>query len=245
MKTFPWFLVVVMMGLPLPAAMSEGEEPIMMTKDIEISTRTKMKAKRYGEQIENGRLAERTDQALDAMIRLAVYKLNRVGKKKDANILLREWEDQWSGYLTRTRGIGDHAPMSAWLSEKYRMLEFTLGKDVVYTLRLSDIHTINHALPVVFKCVDNVDEMEYFLHFVHDDSASGPYRGLTPVVAYWTSFFACVGFTWGTGFMLCAPVSEGISWFVKSVIGPKLNEWAWKKACGINRFDFYQGQAFQ
>lgn len=210
----------------------------MMTKDIEISARTKMKAKRYGEMIENGRLAEKTDQALDAMIRLAVYKLNRVGKKKEAKVLLREWEDQWSGYITRTRGIGDHAPISAWLSEKYRMLEFTLGKDVVYTLRLSDIHTINHALPVVFKCVDNVDEMEYFLHFVHDDSPTGPYRGLAPVVTYWVSFFACVGFTWGTGFLFCSPISMGIEWFTKSVIAPKLNEPLWKKACGVNEWGY-------
>ena len=117
------------------------------------------------------------------------------------------------------------------------MLEFTLGKDIVYALRLSDIHTINHAIPVVFKCIDQVDEVEYFKHFVHDED--GPYRGLAPVVVYWTTFFVCVGGTWGTGFLFCGPIAMGTEWLTKNYVGPKLNEPLWKRACGVNEREIY------
>ncbi len=193
----------------------------------EISARTRRIASRFEKEVEQGKLRARTHQATDAIIRLAVYKLNRVGEREQARKLLKEWNEQYQFLVLDVRGIGDHKALSLWIAEKYDILEFILGKEVCYTLRLSDLKTINFGIPVVLSCVDNVDEPEYFLHFVHDDN--GPFRG--PVAAYWTTFFACVGGTWGTGFMYCSPIAMGVEWLAKTVVCPKLNPILWKKAC--------------
>lgn len=205
------------------------EEPVMQAGEPEISKRTEEKASKFEKDVRAGRLKARTNAALNAMVRLGAYQLKRKGYKKESAQLIKEWEKQWDGYLLLERGIGDHKPLSAWLAEKTAMLEFLLGKEVMRALRLSDLITINYALPVVFSCVDNVDEFEYANHFV-DDLDNG-YRGLGPVVVYWTTFFSCVGFTWGSGFLFCSPIAMGTEWITLSFIAPKLNRPLWKWAC--------------
>lgn len=222
-------LLTILLVINMLTGMSfADEEPVMYAKP-EISARTKRLASRFENDVKAGRLKERTHKATDAIIRLAVYKLNRVGKKKEAAQLLKEWKEQEVFFLGR--GIGDHKPLSKWIADKYNMLEFTLGKDICYDLRLSDLKSINFGIPVVLSCVDDVDEMEYFKHFVSDED----YRGLGPVAGYWTSFFACVGSTWGTGFLYCAPLAMGVEWLSKNYVCPKLNEPLWKRACKGNK----------
>lgn len=223
---------ITILALLLSFSLFANEEPVMMYGEPEISQKTERMAKQYEDDLKNGRLAKRTDTALDALIRLAAYKLKRIGEHKKANQLLKEWEQQWSGEIVRlhARGIGDHKPMSEWLAKQYTMLEFLIGKAACQALRLTDIHVINFALPVVISCVDNVSEDEFYAHFVED--VLGGYKGLGPVVSYWVSFFSCVGFSWGTGFLWCSPISQGVEYLSMRFICPKLNEPLHKLSCG-------------
>lgn len=221
-------ILTVTLFLSLTATYAE-EEPIMMTGDYEISDRTRKLSKKFQRDVESGGLRYKIDRSLDAIIKLAAYKLKRIGKKKEANQLLKEWHDQHEYSLIFMRGIGSHAPLSQWLSDKYLQWEFILGKDILHALRLSDIHTLNHAIPVVVSCIDDVDLHEYSLHFVYDDENG--YRGLGPVVTYWTTFIVCVGGTWGSGFLFCAPIAMGTEFLSKQFVCPKLTEPLWKWAC--------------
>jgi hypothetical protein len=150
--------------------------------------------------------------------------------KKDADKLLNEWENQYSFFLEQ-RGITDHKPLSEWLASVTKMLELKLGHDAMHALRLDDLITINYAIPVVFSCIDDVSELEYYLHFVDDSTPVHGYRGLGPVVAYWTTFFVCTGYTWGTGFLYCSPIAMGVEYIAKEAVCPALNKPLWKLSC--------------
>jgi hypothetical protein len=195
-------------------------EPNANDTAYEVSDRTYGLANAYGSAVEQGRLAERTNFALNALIRLAAHKLRQRGYRTKAKQLVYEWEHRWNGYLMR-RDLGDHRPLSQWLAEKYAMIEAILGENLCKLLRLYDIKVINYAIPVVFSCVDKVDEAEYGRHFVP----------LSGVVVFWTSFFVCVGATWGTGFLFCSPLAMGAEFLVVRLVAPKLNPTAWRWAC--------------
>jgi len=186
----------------------------------EVSDHSRRVARRFERDMEDGRLRERTNGALDAMIRLGAHKLRKAGHKKEAKKLLDEWDNQYRFHLLR-RDLGDHKPLSQWLKKKYEELEALLGPEVCHALRLDDIKIINFGIPVVFSCVDDVDELEYSKHFV-------PLAG---TVIYWTTFFSCVGFTWGTGFLYCSPLSWGAEFLTEKYIAPRLNEPIWKLSC--------------
>lgn len=216
------YLVLVVCLFALSA--KAGEEPVMTSGQPEVSARTKRMASQFEKDVRNGKLAQKTDHALDAIIRLAVYKLNRTGHKAEAKKLLDEWEWQWQGEIVRLsdkRALGDHRPLSMWLAEKTAMLRFVLGDAVFKALRLDDLDTINFGIPVVISCVDDVSEQEFFLHF----------QPLCGTVMYWTSFFTCVGFTWGTGFLFCGPISMGAEYLTESFVAPRLNPVVWNLSC--------------
>lgn len=185
-----------------------------------INQETHSKKDKFEDDIRHNRLRERTNSALDALVHLSAYKLRRAGHRKEAAQLLKEWKEQWDGYLLR-RDIGDHAPLSQWLAQKYATLEFILGIKVCQSLRLTDLKVINFAIPVVFNCVDKVLSDEYARHF----------EPLCGVVSFWTTFFTCVGMTWGTGFLFCSPIAMGTEYLVQKYIAPKLEFWAWDIAC--------------
>lgn len=218
--------LLLVLSLALVLVVTKGfsaqvDEP-NRTDVVQVSDKTERMAADFRREVEQGRLREKTNGALNAIVRFAVYKLKQKGYKKEAAKLLSEWQGQWDGYLVRMdRDLGDHKPLSKWLAEKYDMLELILGADVCHMLRLDDIKIINFAIPVVFACVDNVDEAEYRKHFV-------PLAGTT---IYWVSFFACVGGTWGTGFFFCGPISMGCEFLTENFVAPKLSPPAWKLAC--------------
>ena len=215
----------VALGCGQPGSPTNGCIPMEPSRDepvYEVSDRTQSMSSDYGREIESGRLRERTNMALDAMIRFAAFKLRLKGYPQTADKIIKEWEGQWSGYIERVgRDIGDHKPLSEWIAQKYAVIELILGEDLCHALRLDDIKIINYGIPVVFSCVDNVGEVEYGKHFI-------PFSG---TVIYWTSFFACVGGTWGTGFLWCAPISWGCEFLTEKFVAPKLNHTVWNWSC--------------
>lgn len=189
----------------------------------EVSTTTMGIAQDTENAIRRWQLRDKTIAALDAIFRLAEYKLKKEGHKFYAWRLIKEWEY----HKINLRDLGDHAPLSAWIDEKYHEIADFLGPQVTHFLRIDDLEVINHAVPVVFSCIDNVWIDEYERHFTP----------LCGTITYWTAFFSCVGFTWGTGFYFCSPIAMGSEFLVEKFVAPKLNEWAWEKACGAIKID--------
>jgi len=196
----------------------------------EISTRTKKMARDFGKEVEKGRLNEKARIGLDALIHLAVDTLRKKGHVEEANTMEKEWNENYQFlYLdmtSDTRHIGEHGAISEWLKAQMQKLTFLLGKEIVYSLRLSDIRTFNETPKVVFSCYDNVDEMEYFFHLVHDEDVA--IRGLGPCSAYWVTWAGCQA---AGGGIACSPIAMGVEWLSKNYVFPKLNEPLWKKAC--------------
>lgn len=217
------------------ASLAASEEEPVMIHEPEISARTKRMAAKYEAEIKAGKFENNVQMGLDALIRLAVYKLKREGYVKESKQLWKEWQEQYQFHYedllndTDGRHIGEHGEISKWLKEQMQKLTFILGKEIVYQLRLSDLRTFNETPKVVFACYDNVSEAEYFLHLVADEEVA--IRGLGPCSAYWVSQLACLGASMSSGFMFCGPISMGVEWVAKNYVFPKLNEPLWKKAC--------------
>lgn len=228
-------LFLVLLLLPTTVFPAQEEEPTMQSQngEYEISDRTHRLANRFDVDVKNGRAEVRVHKGLDTLIRIAAYKLKRVGKKAESRKLLKEWNEQYSaeylGYLRGERHIGDHPPISQWLQDKMEALTFILGMQVMENLRLSDIETFNSTPKVIFGCVDNVDEDEYGLHWIDDPTVD--IRGLAPTAVFWISEAACLGASLSSGFIFCAPICMGVEYLTKLYIAPKTNNWCWKKAC--------------
>lgn len=167
-------------------------------------------------------LAKRTDKSLAAVIKIGVMNLRYRGFKKEAT-------DLEMGYFKMThfvekvmlkpnRDIGDFEPLSKYLAAAYELLEYKLGYQICYTLRLSDIKSLNYAIPVVFRmCKYPEDEFE--LHFIHDLK----YRGLLPLVSYWTTVITCSIATFGAGyFFICSPIAMGVEFAMDRWVGPAI-----------------------
>jgi hypothetical protein len=179
-------------------------------------------ASSFGRDVEQGKLAERTDGALDGMLRLAVKELKRRGHSKDASRILKDWENKYSGWLVGARrGVGDHEAIP-WLLDVHNKVHDVLGETLCSLLRFHDLWYLAYTIPVVFRCVDFVDEPEYRLHFV-------PFCG---IVAYWGSNITCIAATFGVGYMwICSPIAMVVEFAVKKAVAPPLSPKAWQAAC--------------
>lgn len=182
--------------------------------------------------IQNGdlpHLAQRMDQALYGYVKYASTILWAKGEYDKSNQILNEYNHTYSNevqrlYLTGFRDVGDHPPLSDWLSIWYSTLVIVLGERTVELLHLDDINTLNYTIPVVFQpCGDKRfpppvpwGGEEYSKHFV-------PFSG---VVSYWVSWGACVGATWGAGAigLVCVPIAEIIRKGVEHYIAPPLSD---------------------
>lgn len=215
--------LILISGISLFAGTEENSKP-------EISVRTKRMARDFGKEVEKGKLREKAHIALDALFRRAVATLKKEGHEKEADIMWKEWSEQYQFQyilmVSDSRHIGEHGALSIWLKEQMEKLTFLLGKEIVYNLRLSDIRTFNETPKVVLGCYDSVDEAEYFLHLVHDEEVA--IRGLGPCTAYWVTYAGCIA---ASGGVYCSPIAMGVEWVSKNYVFPKLNEPMWKRVC--------------
>ena len=194
-------------------------------------------------------LMRRTDAAMDAALTLAMKELKKRGRADVADDLLMGWEGQYQRTLFHgERGIGDHTPISQWLSERYRTIEFILGRDFCINSHIASIHTINHALPVVFKpCsfdmngVQHERVVEYVNHFAKDQDYG--YHGLGMEVSYWAMYIGCSAATAGTGFVFVCGLAGGIT---EKILGnfvlPGLGEKIYRSRC--EKLAQYEDQQF-
>lgn len=178
-------------------------------------------ARRLEVDIREGRLRQRSGLALEMMIRFSVRELKDRGREPEAWRIWFEYNEV-KRYFT-SRDLGDHQPLSEWLADTYATLEFIFGEPFMKSTRLEDIKIINFALPVVFACVDAVDEGEYFLHF----------SPLTGTIAYWSVWASCTAASMGTGwFIVCTPAGWAAENITEKFVSPKLNKPMHNLFCG-------------
>lgn len=136
-----------------------------------------------------GNLPKRTDQAIDALIKVAVVDLRARGHDHEADEIEGAYFDRFEGFLeihAAGRGfldLGDHKPLSDWLAGVTEILRLLLGDTVMKMTHLDDLRILNYAIPVVFSpCTPEWhDRLEYKKHFVP----------LSGVLAYWSLWVAC------------------------------------------------------
>lgn len=184
------------------------------------------------------KLAHRTDKALGGIMKIAIANLRRNGFHQEANELTAGWK-RFDGEVVRIvsdrgRKIGSFAPLSMYLAFAYAILEDRLGYDLCRTLRLSDIHSFNYTIPVVFRpCEYGLEEFMY--HFSKDDpTVPQPYRSLAPILAYWTTNIGCSVATFGAGiFFVCGIAGSLVELGVERWVAPKLGPVIFSYACGF------------
>jgi hypothetical protein len=174
-------------------------------------------------------LNKKTQSALNAMVAASNEALAEHGFVEDAQTAQREWDQDFSASLTAMQlyNIGDHAPMSAWLSNFYDKTRDRLGDPVMKLLHLDDLYTINYTMPVVFhpkgdtKGQDHWNQLEYQRHFI-------PFAS---IITYWGSFAACraVAFRVTPIKRWCSSISMILRGAMKGMIAPKLSNYIYKK----------------
>ena len=116
------------------------------------------------------------------------------------------------------RDLGDHEPLSKWVTKTYDTIESLLGKKLMNVLHLNHIKIINYAVPVVFDpCNQNWDMLEYQKHFVP----------LSGVVVFWGVWGVCIlGNTsaFYIGAISCLAVSEKSRIEVEQNVSPLLSD---------------------
>lgn len=174
------------------------------------------------EDLNNNRLIERTHDAIENILKFSSIELKKRKKQRLANKILYEWENTYSLFLLSSRGLGDHKPLSEWLSRVHQDIENVIGIDLCEMFHIHDLYIINYAIPVVFFCVDNVDEIEYLRH----------YQPLLGVIGYWTAYISCAVISYGNIlFFICSPLAEVMRFISYEVIAPRTNEFSWKLSC--------------
>lgn len=181
----------------------------------------------------------RTDISMNAAIQLAATHLKKANRYDVADELLLTWEAVYEKSMFKhARGIGDHPPIFQWLSDRYRTIEFILGRDFCINSHIASIHTINHAVPVVFRpCSFPMNDVagdrkdEYRRHLAKDDQYG--YHGLGMEISYWAFYLGCSTVTAGTGFVLVCGIGAGIT---EKILGtfvlPKMSDRIYTRACG-------------
>jgi len=201
------FLVVLCLLMATPGlSFSHKKETRRLTADLE--------------EADGLALAKRTDKALGALFSVAERVLKNRGHAKEALRLKAEWKSR-AHYVERAylaEGMGDHAPYSKWLEEKYFMLLALLGPELMEAFHLDDIGIFNWGIVVTLHLNqlgdDPIDLPEYRLHFE-------PFAG---VLAYWGTWIACEVATSGTGWwVVCTPAGMIAEYVTVKHVAPRFS----------------------
>lgn len=241
-------LLVVIMFVCLLLAASAKASDVIPGSEPKSTREAKEYAYRMARQVEvelsSGDflpLAKRYDWALDNVMERATAELRKRGYRDLADEADADWNFHYRGFLTRmvlSKDIGDHEPLVQWLSTFYLKVEGLIGRSACKALHISDIHSLNHGIAVVFKpCTFSMDEVtltrkeEYRQHFNGDFSPGGLY-GVIPVLVYWAIDIPCLMGTAGLAAFLCGPAASIGEYATYKWIGPKISDRVFTRACG-------------
>jgi hypothetical protein len=167
--------------------------------------------KRITEAIENGQLKEQALTAVDSLLITGGEELRARGESALADKLASEWQ-----YYAWSWDLGDHAPIWPWLRDTYEQLTKILGERTMKRLHLTDLHILNHALPVVINPRGrDWDRAEYRKHFVP----------LVAVISYWGTYLGCrYVIEWTFLRKVCNPAAGAARWWMETKVGPGLSD---------------------
>jgi len=157
---------------------------------------------------------------LEAMLRRADYFLRIRGEDAAADEIWAEWKIHKKHLFAIGReDLGDHKPLSEWLSRLYVRLEAKLGKWAMVQLGLDQIKIVNYAVPVVFyPKMPGIDRKEYRLHFAP----------LAKVIAFWMILSACeVAFSVPILGEVCDPAAAFGAHLMEVKFAPWLSDLIW------------------
>lgn len=168
-------------------------------------------AERVVRSIEDGGLADEVMATVDNLLVVGTEQLKLKGHTEVAEQIFTQWQ-----FLARRWDLGDHAPLLPFLSNAYTKMEKFLGKGIMRSLYLTDLHIINHALPVVMNPKSrDWDRAEYKKHFVP----------LFSVIAYWGTYFGCrAAIDWTFLSKVCKPAAGVARWWMTKYAGPALSD---------------------
>lgn len=192
------------------------------------------------------------EEAMGNLIEFAAQKLESRNREGDAFQLRDEWANHYSGVvLGAVSDVGDHEPLSAWISLWYAAMSGEFGDKFMEQSHLKDLWIMNAVLPVVFKphasedwCAEQLHkypadtcEAEYRRHFAgtkyfdNDPYASDQYThfGFAGVVTYWVTWGACEAATWGGGYIIvCTPVASIAEIAVTALVAGPASDKVWE-----------------
>lgn len=175
-------------------------------------------------------LAYHSNNSISNIVKLSAFRLRKKGHGETAGMIEAIWR-HYDGRIVEiaigSRDIGWFEPISDAIALIYELTEQKLGYDVCHSLRIDDLKTINYALRVAVRpCYYGYEE--FYKHMVKDPK----YRGLIPVLSYWSIVIGCSYFTYGIGYpFICAPSAYIIEKVVENRIAPKAVNKLYKAAC--------------
>jgi hypothetical protein len=159
-------------------------------------------------------------EGVNEMMKVTVDTLVELGHTREASRLQKEWV-KVRAWLNTTEDLGDHDPLSKWLSATYNMVHGILGAKRMAQLHLDDIFVINYALPVVTSPQHDWGRMEYALHFI-------PFTG---VVVFWAGMNACMDALAGQrgAFVFCERINNTLKHSAMNGVAPRLADFIYNK----------------
>lgn len=195
---------------------------------------------RFEQDVLDGALPERTQKALNTLLGVAYGELTKRGHHAEAEKMISEWRSTYSEQFllfasSSARDIGDHQSWFPWLADKFQMMRFILGDEVMSATHLSDIYVFLYAPPVVFRpCSFSMDLVpgeridEYRRHF----NMGSSFYGLTSVVVYWGVYAAVTAASSGTAFVFISGIVATIGEkLYANFVGGRLSDWVYNSAC--------------
>ena len=150
-----------------------------------------------------------------------------------ADELLGNWNrTQFQIFSNMTmKDLGDHAPLFQWLEDFFTKMADQYGT-IIYSLPyVSDIRTLNFAIPVVFvpkgnwQMVGQDNRIEYRKHFI-------PFAN---IVTYYAAFYGCQFAVVKLGVpqlkQLCGKAADQLKFVMGRYIAPQVSDWIFK---GVN-----------
>lgn len=177
-----------------------------------------------------------TDKAIGNMIKRADTVLRYKGFALEADKISVEYQTHYRtavvDYVVGKKELGDHPPLSKWLTTVHEKIEDLIGTYLCKYFHLHDIYIFNYTVPVVFH-PELYKQREYLKHFAgrHQAFFMWDYHGLAGVVTYWIVNIACSAGTSGMGAVafVCGPISDLSEHYMDLDIAPPIATKIWER----------------
>lgn len=179
--------------------------------------------------IKAGKLPQRIQFAITAILETASGELKKKGYEGYAAGMLDEWYSVYYNAVL-SHNIGDYEALSKFLTQAHSKIEGIIGIELCRATHIHDLFILNYTIPVALNpCL--YDPIEYAKHFAGKISGE-PEFGLIPVLAYWLTYGVCVAGSYGTGFIyLCGSLGGICENAVCKYVAPQLASLIWYKKC--------------